>query len=153
MRNALVAVAFVVFVAGVIVHAEDDPFAGTWKYSYSKSTHDEESAVKMTRILKPIEGGMKFTRDAIDAEGKPSHSVYIIKFDGKDYPPEGGKGPTNAYRRIDRNTMECIVKFPGGKMLKQILVLSPDGKTFRLTETGNYQSGKPANHVSVFEKQ
>ena len=37
--------------------------------------------------------------------------------------------------------------------MKQVLVLSKDGKTFTLTESGKYQSGKPANHFSVFERQ
>jgi hypothetical protein len=134
-------------------HAADDPFVGTWKYNYEKSTHDEESAHQMTRTHEPVGKGMKFTRDAIGADGKPSHSVYIVKFDGKDYPPVGGKGPPMSYRRIDRNTLECVVKLDGSKQLKQVLVLSPDGESFKLTETGNYQSGKPSNHYSVFEKQ
>ena len=153
MRQRTLSIGFALLFVSAVLHAADDPFAGTWKYNFAKSTHDEESAVQMTRLLEPFDGGMKFTRDAIDAKGKPLHTVYIIKFDGKDYPPEGGAGPTNAYRRIDRSTLECIVKFPGGNVMKQVLVLSKDGKTFTLTESGKYQSGKPANHFSVFEKQ
>jgi hypothetical protein len=154
MRMKLLSICFALLFIVTGVHAADDPFAGTWIYNYDKSTHDKESAVKMKRVLEPFDGGMKFTRDAIGADGKPSHTVYIIKFDGKDYHAEGNPtGPTNSYKRIDANTMECTVKSPNGKVMKQLLVLSKDGKTFRLTESGNYASGGVANHVSVFEKQ
>ena len=136
------------------LHAADDPFLGTWKYNYAKSTHDEESATQMTRKHELAGDGMKFTRDAVDAHGKPSHSEYTIKFDGKDYPPAGGgAGPTQAYKRIDRYTIECHVKFDAEHSLKQVMVMAKDGKSYVLTETGKYANGKPSNHFSVFEKQ
>jgi hypothetical protein len=132
-----------------------DQWVGTWVYSYDKSTHDEESAVKMTRVFEAVgDDGMKFTRDAISAHGEQQHSVYVIKFDGKDYHAVGQtSGGTQAYRRIDSNTLECISKSPNGNSLKQVMVLAKDGKSFVLTETGKYANDKISNHYSVFEKQ
>jgi hypothetical protein len=132
----------------------DDHWTGTWKYNYDKSTHDEESATKMTRTHERVGDRMKFTREAISAHGEPQHSVYIVKFDGKDYHAEGSPtGGTVSYRRIDGNTLECISKSPNGNSLKQVLVLAKDGKSFVLTETGKYGNAKVANHYSFFEKQ
>ena len=132
-----------------------DQWVGTWVYNYDKSTHDEGSATKMTRKFEAVgNDGMKFTRDAIGARGDAQHSVYIIKFDGKDYHAVGQtSGGTQAYRRIDSHTLECISKSPNGTSLKQVMVLSKDGKSFVLTETGKYGDGNTSNHYSVFEKQ
>ena len=132
-----------------------DQWVGTWVYNYDKSTHDEESATKMTRKFEAVgNDGMKFTRDAISAHGETQHSEYIVNFDGKDYHAVGEtSGGTQAYRRIYSNTLECISKSPNGNSLKQVMVLAKDGKSFVLTETGKYGNGKTANHYSVFEKQ
>ena len=97
---------------------------------------------------------MKFTRDATSAHGEPQHSVFIIKFDGKDYHAVGQTtGGTQAYRRIDDHTLECISKSPNGNALKQVMVLAKNGKSFVLTETGTYGNGKKANHYSYFERK
>ena len=147
-------IGLVLLFISVGLHAADDPFLGTWKYNYAKSTHDEESATQMTRKHELAGGGMKFTRDAIDAHGKPSHSEYTIKFDGKDYFANGGSsGPSQSYKRIDRYTIECHVKFDAEHSLKQVMVMAKDGKSYVLTETGQYANGKVSNHYSVFEKQ
>src|SRR5262249_1134530 len=128
---------------------------GTWVYNYDKSTHDEGSAKQMTRVFEAVgDDGMKFTRDAIGPHGDKQHSVYIIKFDGQDYHAVGQtSGGTQAYRRIDSSTIECISKSPNGTSLKQVMVLSKDGQTFVLTETGKYGDGGTSNHYSVFEKK
>ena len=162
MQSRVLAVAFAMLtVSGALIGAQapaNSPYAqwvGTWVYNYDKSTHDEESAVKMTRVFEAVgDDGMKFTRDAISAHGEKQHSVYVIKFDGKDYHAVGEtSGGTQAYSRIDDHTLQCISKSPNGNSLKQVMVLSKDGKTFVLTEIGTYGNGKTSNHYSVFEKQ
>ena len=158
MRRSFFAITLAMLAVSVGLGAAESPnydaWVGTWKYNYDKSTHDEESANKMTRKHERAGDGMKFTRDAISAHGEPQHSVYIVKFDGKEYHAEGNPtGGTVSYRQIDRNTLECISKSPNGNSLKQVLVIAKDGKSFVLTETGKYGNGKIANHYSYFEKQ
>ena len=160
MQRRVIPIVLALLVMSVGLHAEEklnlDRWVGTWVYNFDKSTHDEESAVKMKRVFE-LYGttGMKFTRDAINAHGQPQHSVHIVKtFDGKGYTAEGNpNGGTVSYRQIDDNTLECISKSTNGTSMKQVLVLAKDGKSFVLTETGKYGNGKTANHYSYFEKQ
>src|SRR3954469_81403 len=98
-------IALVVLAVSMSLSAAPGPYdqwVGTWVYNYDKSTHDEESAIKMIRKFEAVgSDGMKFTRDATSAHGETQHSVYIIKFDGKDYHAAGATtGGTQAYRRI-----------------------------------------------------
>ena len=158
MKRSIVLLALIMLFVSAGLRAapipKDDPFLGTWKYNYAKSTHDEGSSTQMTRIHEVEGDGIKFTRDAVDPQGKPAHSVNIMIFDGKFRPPAvGGAGTMQSFKRIDRNTIECHVKFDAAHSLKQVMVLAPDGKSFTLTETGTYANGKVSNHYSVFEKQ
>ena len=158
MKRTILGIALMMLFVTAGLHSADDPktdpFLGTWKYNYAKSTHDEESATQMTRKHELAGDGMKFTRDAIDAHGKPQHSEYTIKFDGKAYrPSDGAPGPLQTFKRIDRYTIECHVKFDAEHSLKQVMVMAKDGKSYVLTETGQYANGKLSNHFSVFEKQ
>jgi hypothetical protein len=90
----------------------------------------------------------------IAADDKPTHSEFQAKFDGKDYEFKGNPdADTLAYKQIDANTLEATLKRKGEAAITANVVVSPDGKTRTVTQTGKDAQGRPVNIVSVYEKQ
>ncbi len=132
-----------------------DPFLGTWKFIPDKSKFDPGPAPK-TNIAryKASEGGLTQTADGTDANGNPTHSVLVLRFDGKEYPVQGiAYADTAAFTRADPYTITSIWKNGGQVMLRATNVVSRDGKTRTITQTGKDAQGRAVNNVIVFEKQ
>ena len=76
-----------------------DVFSGNWKLNLAKSKFDPGPPPKGPNFSKidSIPGGLKFTNNGVDAEGKPTANEWSGKFDGKDNPVKGD--PTGTPRR------------------------------------------------------
>jgi len=71
----------------------------------------------------------------------PNGEGYSAKFDGKDYPIKGDPAhDTVALKRINARTIEETDKQEGAAHYKLRLVVSPAGRTLRVTET-DYERG------------
>jgi hypothetical protein len=87
-------------------------------------------------------------------DDKPTHSEFQAKYDGKDYAFKGNPDADMiAYKRIDANTVDVTTKSKGKSTLKVKVVVSPDGKTRTLTQTGTDGQGRSVNNVIVYDKQ
>ena len=58
-----------------------------------------------------------------------------------------------AYKRIDANTVEATTTLKGKPAQVTKIVVSADGKTRTLTQTGKNAKGETVNNVSVYDKQ
>ena len=87
-RKLLVAFAGCVL-GGMVALAADDPFTGTWKLNAAKSKIGAGAATNNTVVYAAAGDSVKVTVDGVDGSGKPSHSEWTGKFDGKDYPGHG----------------------------------------------------------------
>ena len=58
-----------------------------------------------------------------------------------------------AYKRIDANNVEAATKLKGQPAGMTKVVVSKDGKTRTLTQTGKTAAGQTINNVLVYEKQ
>jgi hypothetical protein len=150
------------FILGVIVMCfavsgalAADVFSGNWKINLAKSKFDPGPPPKGPSFSKldAIEGGLKFTNDGVNSEGKPTHSEWSGKFDGKDNPVIGDPArDTAALKKIDDYTFEITNK-KGGKVVGAIrAVFSRDGKTRTQTGTGTNAKGIKTNNTVVYEK-
>ena len=100
------------------------------------------------------EDGLTYAADGTGADGKPTHSEFQAKFDGKDYEFKGNPdADTLSYKRIDANTLDATLKRKGEPALTAHVVVSTDGKTRTVTQTGKDAQGRSINVVSVYEKQ
>jgi hypothetical protein len=91
------------------------------------------------------ENGLSFIRSPQDTRN--------LKFDGKDYPVEGGgvaQGTTSSARRVDERTLEVTEKVNGKLTRTERRELSPDLKT--LTRTV-HPVGQRDPNIFVFERQ
>jgi hypothetical protein len=153
---------FVTFAAVLVVSSiarsqSSDPWIGTWKVNLEKSTFSPgpPPTVAATVKIEPSAGGIKTTIDATNAEGKPTHTETVARFDGKDNPVKGAQAPntTNALKRIDDRTYEVIGKVDGKPTVTTRVAVSADGKTITATQTGMNAQGESVNNVIVLDKQ
>jgi formylglycine-generating enzyme required for sulfatase activity len=157
-----IAVVFVTFAAVLVASSisraqSSDPWIGTWKVNLEKSTYSPgpPPTVAATVKIEPSAGGIKTTIDATNAEGKPTHTETVAKFDGKDNPVTGAQAPntTNALKRIDDRTFEVMGKVDGKPAVTTRVAVSTDGKTMTATQTGMNAQGQSVNNVIVLNKQ
>src|SRR5262249_26847552 len=87
--------------------------------------------------------GIKVQTDGVNAAGKPTHSEYTAKFDGKDYPWKGtvdGKPDTSqdavSWKQIDEWTFDVTNKLKGTVISTEHIVINKDGKSGTGTVTG-----------------
>jgi hypothetical protein len=133
-----------------------DSNIGTWKMNPAKSKYSPGPAPKSQTLKIEAWGddGVKYTSDGIGPDGKPTHSEFQAKYDGKDNAFKGNPDADMiAYKRIDANTIEATTKLKGKATTKTKAVVSADGKTRTLTQTGTDSQGRTVNNVIVYEKQ
>jgi hypothetical protein len=144
------------FLASPVNSQSTDPWIGTWKLNTAKSKYSPGLAPKSsTLVAVPVDGGFKQTVDTVMATlGLPTHSEVTAKFDGKDTPVRGNaNADTSAYTRIDSRSYEAVSKKNGKVTLTSRVVISPDGKTRTVTQTGVDGQGRKVNNYLVYERQ
>ena len=133
-----------------------DNNVGTWKLNLAKSSFSPGPAPKSQTLKIEAWGddGLKYSADGVGPDGKPTHAEFQAKFDGKDVPFKGNPdADTLAYKRIDANTLEATTKMKGKTTLTAKVVVSKDGKTRTVTQTGTDAQGRTTKNVLVYEKQ
>jgi hypothetical protein len=138
------------------------PFNGTWKLNLAKSTYSPAN-------LAPKSGTAKYTvtattvtvvADAVDSQGRTSHSEYTAKCDGTDAPWKGtidGKPNPDqdgvSVKCLDANTLHVVNKNKGKATTTLHIVVSADGKTRTVSVSGATAQGVTVNHKAVYDKQ
>jgi hypothetical protein len=155
MKRAMLALATIVFCFAVNGAFAADVFSGNWKVNLAKSKYEPGPAPKGPNFSKieAMPGGLKFTNDGVDAQGKPTHNEWSGKFDGKDNPVKGDPNrDTAALKKINDHTLEIVNKKDGKVTTTNRTVFSKDGKTRTGTATGTNAKGEKVNNVTVYEK-
>ena len=155
-KCVLVLLVVIAAVAMTMTAFAADSNIGTWKLNLAKSKYSPGPAPKSQTLKIEAwgEDGVKYTADGVGADGKPTHSEFQAKYDGKDNAFKGNPDADMiAYKRIDANTIEATTKMKGKVTLKVKVVVSADSKTRTLTQTGTDAQGKPVNNLVVYDKQ
>jgi hypothetical protein len=150
---ALVVISVLLFTA-VVIAADNN--VGTWQLNLSKSNYSPGPAPKSQTLKIEAWGddGVKYAADGVGADGKPTHTEFQAKYDGKDYPFKGNPdADLLSYKRIDANTLEATTTLKGKNKTAVKVVVSADGKTRTVTQTGTNAQGRALNVSSVYEKQ
>jgi hypothetical protein len=143
------------FVLSSSIAVAADNWLGTWKLDLEKSKYSPGPAPKsLTLKFEATPGGIMFTGDGVGADGKAAHSTFLSKFDGKDVPYEGNPdADTASPRKIDDNSYDNTWKKGGKETITAKVVVSADGKTMTITQTGTNAKGEAVNHSIVYNKQ
>lgn len=132
-----------------------DNWLGTWKLDVAKSKASPGPGPKSLMLkFDATPAGIKLTTDSVSAEGKAIHGGYVSKFDGKDVPWEGNPEADMASpKKIDDNSYENTWKKGGKVTIVAKVVVSKDGKTLTVTQTGTDSKGRAVNYTAVYDRQ
>ena len=143
-----------VFVAVAVCAAADDMNMGTWKLNEAKSKIAAGSGKNNTVVYAMDGDKVKVTVDGVDAKGNPTHSEWVGKYDGKDYPVTGDPdSDMRSYRRVNDHTVTITQKKEGKTTSMIRVVVAPDGKSRTVTTTTTGEGGKKTISRSVYDKQ
>jgi hypothetical protein len=155
MKTRTILLTVAMLFAGVVVcFAAEDVNMGTWKLDEAKSKISPGNGKNLTLACVAVGNSVKVTEDGIDADGKPTHSEWTGKYDGKDYPLVGNpRYDTRAYKLVNDHTLALTDKKNGKIVLTGLTVISADGKTRTVTTTRTDPQGKKISSTRVYDKQ
>jgi hypothetical protein len=138
----------------VAMYAADNPMMGTWTKDSAKSKIAAGGAMNNTVVYSPDGDNIKVTTDGTDAKGQPTHTDWVGKFDGKEYPVTGAAaGTTRAYKQINDRTLELTNMVNGKVTMHGKIEVSKDGKTRTVDVEETMPDGKKAKSKGVYDKQ
>jgi opacity protein-like surface antigen len=132
-----------------------DNWIGTWNLNVAKSKFKPGPPLKsQTLKFETAAEGIKLTSDGVDADGTATHGEYTAKFDGTDTPWSGNpNADTASPKRIDADHYRNTWKKGGKVTVTADVMVSKDGKTLTVTQTGKDAKGRAMNTVEVFDRQ
>ena len=154
MKTKIIGLSLGLILAAGALYAAD-PFEGTWKLNEKKSKLTRGTA-KNTKVVydgKLIRNKMTVTGDGVDADGKPVHSEWKGKFNGKDYEVTGDpSGDMRSYTKVNDQTLDMTVKKGGKVVATGRIVVAADGKSRVVTVNGSTAKGKKFTNTAVYDK-
>src|SRR5207245_11805575 len=148
---------FVVVVLSLVMSATcfaANAHIGTWKLNEAKSKLVPGMGKNPTVVYAEQKDKIKITVDGVDKDGKPTHSVWVGKFDGKAYPVKGNL-PYNsvAYRVVNDRTNDITAMKDGKIGWNGRITVSADGKSRTVAINGTDAQGKKFNGKAVYDKE
>jgi hypothetical protein len=151
-RIAVFAVALS-FVAAAACFAAN-PHMGTWKLNEAKSKIPSGMGKNTTVTYAEAKDEVKVTVDGVDKDGKPTHSVWVGKFDGKAYPVKGNLPYDSvAYKVVNDRTNDITTMKDGKTVWTGKITVAADGKSRTVTLNGTGADGKKFKGKAVYDKE
>jgi hypothetical protein len=131
-----------------------DAVDGTWKLNVAKSKISGMAPKSATRVYTEGADGLALDQKVVGADGKEMSMHATLTYDGKDHPISGNPdAETVASKAIDAHTSDFTLK-KGGKVVGSVhRVVSADGKTLTVHNTGTHADGKTYDDTLIFDKQ
>jgi hypothetical protein len=153
MKTRSIILMLALCLVGLAVSFAQSPQMGTWKLNEAKSKFSA-GATKNTSVVYEAAGdSVKVTTDGTTGDGKPVHTEWTGKFDGKDYPLTGDpSADSRSYTMVNPNTLTLANKKDGKVTTSGKVVVSPDGKSRTVTVSGAL-AGTKVGSTAVYDKQ
>ena len=150
-RIAVLAVALSFMAAAACFAA--NPHTGTWKLNEAKSKLLPGMGKNITVVYAEMKDKMQVTVDGVDKDGKPTHSVWVGKADGKAYPVKGNLSYDSvAYKVVNDRTYDLTAMKDGKMLWTGPSTVSTDGKSRTVTINGTDANGKKFKGKAVYDK-
>ena len=154
MNRRAFALTLATCVAGLTLCLAENANMGTWKLNEAKSNIGPGAPKNHTVVYSAVGDSVKVTVDGISSDGKPTHTEWTGKFDGKDYPVSGDpNSDTRSVKKIDDHTLEFTAKRAGKVTTSGRIIVAADGKSRTVTVTGTDPKGKKFTSTAVYDKQ
>ena len=130
-----------------------NPHMGTWKLNEAKSKLIPGMGKNTTVTYTEQKDNIKVAVVGVDKDGKPTHSVWVGKFDGKAYPVKGNL-PYNsvAYKMVNDRTNDITTMKDGKVVWTGRTETAKDGKSRTVTINGTSADGKKIGGKAVYDK-
>jgi len=152
IRITAVAVALS-FVAAAACFAAS-PQMGTWKLNEAKSKLVPGMGKNPTVTYAEQKDKIKVTVDGVDKDGKPTHGVWVGKWDGKAYPEKGNLSWNSAAYKVVNDRTNDITTMKDGKIVwTGTITVAADGKSRTVTMNGTDANGKKFKGKAVYDKE
>ena len=154
MKTRTIGVTMAFCFLGAAVCLAADPQMGTWKLNEAKSKITPGTLKNTQVVYSSMFGQVKIKADGIDAKGKPQHTEWSGKFDGKDSPVTGDpNSDARSYTKVNERTLTTTNKKSGKVTATGQIAVSADGKSRTVTINGTAAKGKKFKNVAVYDKQ
>jgi hypothetical protein len=153
MKTRITVVVTVLSFAATVACFAANPQMGTWKLNEGKSKVAPGMGKSTTVSYSEQGDKIKVTVDGVDKDGKPTHGVWIGKWDGKPYKATGNLAWDSAAYKVVNDYTNNITTWKNGKVAwtGQITV-AKDGKSRTVTVNGTDANGKRFTSKSVYDK-
>jgi hypothetical protein len=139
---------------GLAMCSAQNPTLGTWQLNEAKSKIPAGSSKNVTVKYEAAGDSIKGTIDGVDGQGKPTHTEWTGKFDGKDYPVTGDpSSDTRAVKQVDDHHYNLTVKKAGKVTMTGKAVIAADGKSRTVTVNATNAAGAKVVSTAVYDKQ
>ncbi len=154
MKTRNIALTILVCLAGLTLSFAENQMMGTWKLNEAKSKFGPSATKSVTVVYEAAGDSMKCTIDGVDGQGKPTHTEWTGKFDGKDYPVTGDPNQsTRSVKPVNDHKMDVDVKKDGKVTASGTIEIAADGKTRTVTLHGTDPTGKKTTSKAFYDKQ
>jgi hypothetical protein len=154
MKARTIAVTLSILLLAVAVSFAQNPNIGTWKLNAAKSKIPAGVGQNNTVVYTAAGDMMTVTTDGVDGSGKPAHTEWTGKFDGKPYPVTGSPSVDSRAVTAKGDHVLEIDNMKGGKSVSKGKVeLAKDGKSRTLETEGDSADGKKVKAKYVYDKQ
>jgi hypothetical protein len=131
-----------------------NPHMGTWKLNDTKSKIPAGMGKNTTVTYAEAKDEVKVTIDGTDKDGKPTHSVWVGKFDGKAYPVKGNLSYNSvAYKMVNDRTNDITAMKDGKTVWTGRITVAADGKSRTVTINSTGADGKKVKGKAVYDKE
>jgi hypothetical protein len=150
-RIAAVAVALSFTAAAACFAA--NPQMGTWKLNEAKSKLVPGMGKNTTVTYAEQKDKIEVTVEGVDKDGKPTHSVWVGKWDGKAYPAKGNLSWNSAAYKVVNDRTNDITTMKDGKIVwTGRITVAAYGKSRTVTINGTDANGKKFKGTAVYDK-
>ena len=131
-----------------------DPIVGTWKLNVAKSKFRAGAALTAgTRVYTEANGLYTLDQKLTGADGKEMSNRVQYRDGKEEKKATAGPADTTLAKKIDANTWDFDLKKDGKVVGHVHRVVSADGKTLTVHNTGVQLSGAKGEDTLVFDKQ
>jgi len=153
MKTRIAVVALALSFAAAAASFAASPHLGTWKLNEAKSKLVPGMGKNTTVTYTEQKDKIKVTVQGVDKDGKPTHSVWVGKFDGKAYPAKGNLSYNSvAYKVVNDRTNDITAMKDGKTAWSGKITVAADGKSRTVTISGTGADGKKFKGKAVYDK-